>query len=889
MLKSYRIAVSIVFCVTILVISLHARNTSVSNLKLNHSAQDVNNLIKYYPAPGEEPVYVGGMRELTAEEMDEIPYLKIKKYHRALPESYSNKDVKYLRPVFNQQGGSCAQASGTGYHLTYVLNRMNDLSSSSSSNQFPYLYTWNFLNGGNGGGSNYVDGWELVNGNGIPTCQAWDPSGQSGYDKKWMTGYDKYYSGMMNRYLEHHKIDISTPEGIETLKQWIYDFGDGSEPGGLASFSVNCVQPMFNSVLPKIKSEPQKGWPCFASWGHSGGHAMVIVGWHDKIEFDVSNDDEITTDEDITKDGVVDVKDWEKGGWLVVNTWGTTWPGGSNMKTNGYYYMMYRTGALGIASGYVDTSADQGNGELGQTEFHLNNGGLSSNKHVFVLRGKKVSDDIKRQLVYKVEIDHSSRGDISISSGVSNNIGDDKPEYLHRHSVFNYQGGKMPMQGNGTSTIEIGLDAKDILNHVDNKETKYFLVIDSKGGTGKVKSFSLMDYRGSSLVETKCSETNVDIATGKTQLSITYESDSEPLNISTSSVDDAEKGKDYSMDFTAEGGKIPYEWDLLKNVYYEVDNTNSYPGPSGTLDPDDPDDGLAEVVLGFDFPFYGEKYKKIYVATDGNIFFSDAFIYVRTPMALAASKAIAVLGADLSYEAGDKITYSSSSDKATIRWETKHMWSADGNLDVDLDFAVTIHKNGKIEYFYGSGLSGDVSGMAMGASGGENVYIAFDYGALSDIPASHKTAIVSEPVLDGITMTGAGKLSGKPGNNKGSYRMSVAVTDALDITKVKTFQFVVGGTDIKADISQIKTPMTIGMRSHGVIAFNFGIRKNAKVTLEAFALNGKKIQTVYSGKMKAGEQSIVWNTNSKISNGVYLCKLIIGEESVVKKISVFKK
>lgn len=885
-LKFCHIYISITFCIALFAMCLFGRNTGVSTYKLNYSVAKQNRLIKIYPVSGESFVYVGGVKKLTPEEMDRIPYLEKKTKTRQLPANFSNSKKKYFPNPLVKQGshGSCAQASGIAHHFTYIMNVLN----SETKKPYEHHFTWNFLNGGINAGSNTVNGWELVNENGIPSSDMYDISIWGNYAKQvWMSGYDKYYAGMKNRYLEYHKIDISTTDGIITLKQWIFNFGDGSESGGLASFDVNSLQPMFNSELPKIKSGAQKGWPCIAAWGHTGGHAMLIVGWDDEIEFDVNYDGKITNDLDITKDGVVDVKDMEKGAWLVANTWGENWSGGLNVVTNGFYYMMYRAGALGAKSGYIDTNSIKSDGKLGQTKFHLNNGGLYSNNHVLVLRGKKVSDKIKQQLAYKVEIEHSSRGNISISSGVSNDINANIPEYSHRHSVFNYQGGAFPMKGDGTGTIEIGLDVKDLVNHIDEKIVKYFLTINSNGGTGEVKSFSLMDYRGNSLVETKCDQTNIPIVNGQTMLSIYCESDYEPLNISTTSLYKAEKDAQYFMNFTASGGMAPYSWKLLENIYYEIENTEDYPNPLQTLEPDDPDDGIAEVKLDFEFPFYGKKYNKIYVVTDGNIFFSSGFEYIRTPVALAGIKAIAALGADLLYESGDKITFSGNTDKATIRWKTKHIWGVDGSIDVDLDFAVTIHKNGKIEYFYASDLWGDINNMAMGVSDGEGACITFDYATLSDIPDNYKTAIKTEDVLHGTAMSRDGEFSGVPENDTGAYRMSVAVTDALDITKVKTFTFVVGGVN-KTIIDIITTPLTLANASHGIIIFNFGIYRSAKVSLEAFALNGRKIQTVYSGKMKAGLKSIVWNTKNKLSNGVYLCKLTIGEQSVVVKVSVFR-
>jgi len=44
----------------------------------------------------------------------------------------------------------------------------------------------------------------------------------------WMSGYDKYYEAMKNRTLEVFTIDVSTIQGLETLKAWMNDQLNGS-------------------------------------------------------------------------------------------------------------------------------------------------------------------------------------------------------------------------------------------------------------------------------------------------------------------------------------------------------------------------------------------------------------------------------------------------------------------------------------------------------------------------------------------------------------------------------------------------------------------------------------------------------------------------------------
>ncbi len=874
---------AVTVCIILFSTSLSARNTSPGSITKTQVAQENSEKIfKIYPVPGGEPVIVGGVKVPTPEEMAKIPDLRLKKRSLQLPESCNNGDEKYFPNPVVQQGqyGSCAQASGIGHQLTYALNLARDV----ADPPYPHNYTWNFLNGGVGSGSSFLEGWEIVNESGCPTRSEWG-SGISA-DTKWMTDYDRYYSALKNRYLEYNKVDISTPDGIETLKQWIFDYGDGSPIGGCASFSCNCVPPMHDVPMIQLPDDsPEAGWPIVQAWGHFGGHAMVIVGYHDSIKIDVNKDGKYTNDVDLNGDNICDVRDWEIGGWLVANSWGN-W----DVK-KGFYYMLYRTGALDPGNAYdpVDTSSSN-NG----TVVDFNTGGFTSNKHCFTLRARLVDDAVNRQVTYKIKMNYTQRDQISISSGVSNTTSDNTPEFSHRHIIFNYQGGAHAMQGsNAGSDMEMALDVKPLLNNVDKKEAKYFLTIDSKGaGSGKVETFSLMDYRSGSLVQKDCDQTDVTIDAGTTVLSIVYESAMDPLTITTASLPPAKKGDAYNQTLAASGGKSPYTWEMLKNIYYEVDNSNSFPSITDDASPNDTDDGLAEVDLDFDFPFYGETVKKIYIATDGHILFDPSFVYVRSAKALMATKCIAVLGADLVITSTDGLYFKGESDKATIRWTTKNMWSETGLIAVDLDFAAVIYPSGKIEYYYGSNMSGDVSGMAIGSSGGKGAYVSYDYGTLADIPSGHKFGLVPEKELAGMAMATDGKFTGTPTDDNGDYRVSFAVTDALEIRKVKSFTFNIGNTAIGAlPLVKPVSPLTITHRSSNAILFSFATGISAKVALDIYSLNGRKVRTLFAGRLQSGNHKMILNLYDEenvITNGIYVCHLSVGNRKVVEKFTIVK-
>ena len=873
-------------CIFLFASLLYARD----GLSPSYTSEEIAKSLKVskiYPVPGEDPVYVGGVKLLTPEEEAAVPPLSISFYNPFLPVTFSNIDSKYLRPAFAQKGPSCAQAAAIGYHYTYAINQMRDTDAKQQkTNQYFYVFTWNFLNqGGFALGSSFLQGWQLANENGIVDSIIWGNNSPT-WDTKWLTGHDKYLIGMRNRYVQYNKVDVSSPQGIDTLKQWIHNLGEGAAVGGIASFSCRCNPPLHNlsgNPIPKLPTgTPEEGRLCVPFWGDSGGHVMTIIGWHDSVRLDLNNDGLYTNDRDINGDGVVDVGDWEIGAWLVLNSWGAMWG------NEACYYMLYRTGALSWQNAY-----------LGPNQYDLTKGGLTTGKYVYTLRGRKVADKATQAFAFKVNMSHTQRNQISLVCGVANDTGAVSPvDYSRKFFMFGNQGGPHPMQGSGGSpSIEIGLYVKDLLDYVNQKQAKFFFKILAKdSGTGSVESFSLMDYRSSSPVEQKCTETNKTITpNAATVMSILYTAATEPLTITTNSIPPAGKNTPYSTQLQATGGTPPYSWEVLKNDYYEASG-GSADWQINTMVPAlaDPDDGLTETNLPFSFPFFGAAYDKIYIATDGNIQFeTTSFIKIRSRESLIANKTIAVLSNNLYYQPGDSICYSGNAQKVIIRWHTKHMLDSNGKLaNVDFDFACVLYPSGKIEYYYGKSLIGNV-GMIIGVSNGAGSYFSRDYGLATDMASNYTFALmpVNEQVNGLSIELSNGIFSGTPVNDNGDYPVTFAVRDALEITKCKTIPLKIEQSGIAdGSMHTIITPVKV-ITGTGSVCFFFATNKTTHTIVEIFSLNGRKIETIYKGKLEKGVQKIVWHVgkeNKAASNGVYLCKLSVGNEKLVKKIALFR-
>jgi len=410
-----------------------------------------------------------------------------------LPASVTNSTKQFFRPVFNQDGESCGNASGIGFAFTYEMDCARNVSASITANQYPYCHTYHFLNGGssdNGTSHMYVDALNIVKENGIPNVD--DFGGfTSGFPTKWLTGYDLWYKAMQNRVDKIDTISMLETDGLRKVKQWVYDHGNGSANGGVANFGCSAHGWQEGSV----KSGVEAGKTILTSYGISvnGDHGQTICGYNDSIRNDVNNDGKFTNNVDVSGDGKVDLADWEVGAFLVANSWGPSYFDG------GFYYAPYRLFAMTMAQG-----------------------GIMNSNRVCIMT---VKASYKPKMTLKTSITHSQRNQIALSVGVTPDQAATMPTktraYKHQ---FNYAGGAYPMCGQAMSTtIELGLDVSDLLDSIPGAtQAKFFLIVDSKGGTGTVNSLSLMDYRsGAAPVETKSTQTNVGITT-KTYIGVAY-------------------------------------------------------------------------------------------------------------------------------------------------------------------------------------------------------------------------------------------------------------------------------------------------------------------------------------------------------------------------------
>ncbi|HFX17832.1 MAG TPA: hypothetical protein ENK64_01655, partial [Flavobacteriales bacterium] len=619
------------------------------------------------PDPNGEPWMVGGLKMPSKDVLDKIPAVQLSNEHfykaaNSLPAFLDNSTLPYFRPIFNQSDGSCSQASGVAYNFTYEINRKRGTAANLAENQYPSHYTYNFLNGGDGNnGSFYTDGWDIIKANGCPNLNTYGGSLNALGEKGWMSGYQKYEMGMANRVHDYFKIDVSTPEGLLTLKHWLYDHLEDAPTGGLANFAAGVANAGFNLTNNGI----------ITAWGNVADHAMTFVGWDDSIGYDYNNDGQITNNIDINGDGVIDMRDWERGALIMVNSWGTSWA------NQGKAYVMYKTLAEPV-------------------------GGVAGNE-VYAINVKATQSP---QLTMRIKMSHNLRNQITVTAGVATDLNATTPEYTLDFPLLHQQGGAYPLQGNSINPIEVSLDISPLLSHVNPGETaKYFLIVNENDanddGSGLIYDYAIVDNQNQIVT---CDQHDVSIQNNTdTILSITTPVSFNKPAITTDHLPGAEPNTAYNTTIEAAQGEAPYEWSIV-HQYNTVTNTGTYPNITGqTINTTSDDDGYGQQSLDFDFPFYGKLYHEVTVLTDGSIIFEPVFQYLRSKAAIQSNKMIGVFASDLMiYPAdGDAIYYQGDAQHATFRWKT----SLYGNQSANIDAAVTLYPDGRIQFFYGPNIT----------------------------------------------------------------------------------------------------------------------------------------------------------------------------------------
>jgi len=381
------------------------------------------------------------------------------------PSRVDNRTSPSFPEVINQIGESCASASSIGYIFNYELNVAKNAPYSDESNRYPYAAVYSFLNDGSSSNGTYdmfIDAWKIVAENGTVNDTAYGEADAEA--TKWPSGYEHYQEGMSNRVAEIDSLDLRNTQTLDTMRQWLFDHGNGSPAGGTFLFTAS----MFAILETTLEEGPEAGNHVIHSFGTDpfmGAHSLTIVGYDDSIRYDWNQDGLFTTDVDINGDDIVDLRDREKGAFICANTWGKSY------MDSGFFYAPYRL---------FFTACDSG--------------GTMSKRVYFIT----VRTDYRPLFAFRVRITHSRRNSIAISIGINPDTAAQAPQYIRQSRQFRYAGGALPMCGKGKSDyIEIGLDATDLIDSIGSPDeaatAAWFAIVDAKSAGGECTGVELFD------------------------------------------------------------------------------------------------------------------------------------------------------------------------------------------------------------------------------------------------------------------------------------------------------------------------------------------------------------------------------------------------------------
>lgn len=67
---------------------------------------------------------------------------------------------------------------------------------------------------------------------------------------------------------------------------------------------------------------------------------------------------------------------------------------------------------------------------------------------------------------------------------------------------------------------------------------------------------------------------------------------------------------------------------------------------------------------------------------------------------------------------------------------------------------------------------------------------------------------------------------------------------------------------------------------------SYNVRKNTSVSIKVMDVLGNEVITLMSQRVEAGEQKNTFQIGSKLSSGFYFVRMIVGTESVIKRILI---
>ncbi len=361
-----------------------------------------------------------------------------------LPSRVDNSTRPQFPPIYKQKWGACGQFASVASTFTYEMNVLNGTIADTDATRFPAHFSWNMMNHAENKGSEAYHGWEVAKRIGVPTAKSY---GGVRLNKigLWPNGYEIWREAMEYRVSGYRYSPSNTIDQLNEARGWLYDRNQPKPNkqviGGL--FAMDGRMGELKKVTVTIpKGDHAAGEDLWTRWGPTGfGHGLTCVGYDDEVGFDLNGDGKITNDIDLNDDGNVTVADWERGAYIVVNSWGKAW------SSDGRIYLLY--------SAMVDPTWERGN-YLGRVE---------------------VTRYLPRRTL-RLKLACNDRTDLRMTIGIAGDKDAAVPEHEFAPEAFNGwalfgkgNAGHVPMAGPDDDTpIEVGIDLTSLLKNLGADE-----------------------------------------------------------------------------------------------------------------------------------------------------------------------------------------------------------------------------------------------------------------------------------------------------------------------------------------------------------------------------------------------------------------------------------
>lgn len=379
-----------------------------------------------------------------------------------LPSRVDHSSRAQFPPIYKQKYGACGQFTAAASIFTYEMNVADGTVASSDETRFPAHFSWNMVNGAENRGSEAYHGWEVAKRLGLPRASVYGGVRREKIGQ-WPNGYEVWRDAMNYRVAGYRYTPAVTVAQLNEARGWLYDRNrpDADRPviGGLLAMDGRMGE--LEKVTRTIaKGQYAAGEDVWIAWGPTGyGHGMTCVGYDDHVGYDRNGDGRITNDLDINGDGRVTLADWERGAYIIANSWGSSWSG------DGKIYLLY--------SAMIDPTWKRGN-YLGRIE---------------------VARHIPR-LTLKLKLACNDRSNLRMTLGLASSPSAAAAEHTDAPEAFNgwplfgrTNAGHVPLAGPGDDTpLEVGIDLTPLLGKLDTptSDASLFITLTKADGSDVV-------------------------------------------------------------------------------------------------------------------------------------------------------------------------------------------------------------------------------------------------------------------------------------------------------------------------------------------------------------------------------------------------------------------